>query len=279
MRPFLKVIEHKTLGKQIGSSYSEDRLVVANDFVAVIDGSLGDGRIPCDAFAALLDRSVSFLEKADPSKSALEIARALTELYREEKTRLGISGLAGSGAMVVAGYNRVRHEVFRVGDCHVSLGGEKQTRATHVEEIGSAARALLIEAALRRGQTREELMASAWYRSLFRPYFEAQMVFANDSDHRFGFAVIDGQPLPEKFVESFDVAHGDVEIVLATDGYLAPSTTLATAEAELKAALVSDPMCIGPNLGPKGLQPGLRSYDDRSYVRLQVCSIEMPINR
>ena len=89
--------------------------------------------------------------------------------------------------------------------------------------------------------------------------------------------------------EACGMSDGEHEIVLASDGYplahcAATSsqgiwgetanaylpTTLIEAERVLAVALKDDPYCCLTNVSTKGIRPGQRSFDDRTYMRFRV---------
>lgn len=58
------------------------------------------------------------------------------------------------------------------------------------------------------------------------------------------------------------------EVVLASDGYPELCCTLEESEERLCAVIAEDPMCVGRNIGTKGIMDGMESFDDRGYVRI-----------
>jgi len=59
-------------------------------------------------------------------------------------------------------------------------------------------------------------------------------------------------------------------LVLATDGYPVLMPNLKDSEQALHQLLLEDPLCIGPLLGTKGMRPGNKSFDDRTYLKLEI---------
>ncbi len=86
----------------------------------------------------------------------------------------------------------------------------------------------------------------------------------------YGFAAIDGRPVPAALVVVHDVPGGVEELVLASDGYPEIRPTLAETEARLAELLAEDPHCMGALRGTKGVMAGQLSFDDRSYLRLRL---------
>lgn len=221
-------------------------------------------------FGALLDALGAWALTNCDRLATEGLVTGLSEMVYHAKRKAGIDVCSETGGVVIAGVFADRGEAFRVGDSHLAIDGKAMVRRPHVERIGSEARRLVIEAALKRGMRPAAVMRTRWYKALFLPYLKAQLAFANDPDHVFGFPVINGQSVPIRFLETYPISLKNCEIVFATDGYLSPALNRADAEHELQLSLANDPMCIGTSLGPKGLGPGLASFDDRTYLRISI---------
>jgi pentapeptide repeat protein len=86
----------------------------------------------------------------------------------------------------------------------------------------------------------------------------------------YGYAGIDGRPVPQSMVVVHPLPPGVTELIIATDGYPEIHPTLARSEARLTELLAEDPGCVGALMGTKGLTDGQLSYDDRAYLRLRI---------
>ena len=86
----------------------------------------------------------------------------------------------------------------------------------------------------------------------------------------YGFAALDGRPVPPALIVVHDVPARVGELVLASDGYPEIRPTLAETEARLAELLAEDPHCVGALRGTKGVMAGQVSFDDRSYLRLRL---------
>ena len=85
----------------------------------------------------------------------------------------------------------------------------------------------------------------------------------------FGYPMLDGTVVESRFLKTQKVAEGST-IVLATDGYPILKESLAESEKELARLLKEDPLCIFDYKSTKGLAEGCSSFDDRTYVRLEI---------
>ena len=72
---------------------------------------------------------------------------------------------------------------------------------------------------------------------------------------------------PCQYLEVIDIT-GANEIVMATDGYIEPRSTLAESEMLLAERIARDPLMIDGTPQTKGVQPGANSFDDRLYLRV-----------
>ena len=147
----------------------------------------------------------------------------------------------------------------------VHLGDSPVDRAT------SSARAAFLRARLIQGVPVERLRAQDDGRALIRPLLDMQHAFRNVDapDEPFGYGAIDGRPVPQRYLEKWEVPDAR-EIILASDGYPALFPSLVQTEEHLRAELERDPLRIGRSASTKGVAPGAVSFDDRAYLRLAV---------
>ena len=81
---------------------------------------------------------------------------------------------------------------------------------------------------------------------------------------------MNGGEIPEELVKVIRLSEGEHEIVLASDGYPVLKPTLQQSEQELERIMKDDPQCCRLYESTKGLKPGNKSFDDRTYVRFRV---------
>jgi hypothetical protein len=151
--------------------------------------------------------------------------------------------------------------VWRVGDCPFRIDGALHSEPKRIDEVTSTFRAAFLAA------SPEPQGTTDVGREAILPLLRIQGALANKPGE-FGYGVIDGREVPREFIEVFHIPGDASEIVLASDGYPTLPATLADAEADLAALLLTDPLCTGPLRGTKGLIPGQSSFDDRAWVRL-----------
>jgi glycerophosphoryl diester phosphodiesterase len=84
------------------------------------------------------------------------------------------------------------------------------------------------------------------------------------------YAVIDGFPIPQRYVRVITLDFQPWEIVLASDGYPFLEPTLQKSEEKLALQKATDPLNIGVFKATKAFSEGNNSFDDRAYIRFSV---------
>lgn len=106
-------------------------------------------------------------------------------------------------------------------------------------------------------------------RDLIEPLLRRQWALANTVGE-FGYGAIDGTAGPDAYLEVFTVGDDCSEIVLASDDYPTLPGSVAQAETGLARMLSADATCTGILRGTKAPYPGQASFDERSWVRIDV---------
>lgn len=263
----VKVLEAFQQRKLVDNSYSEDRTFIGETTIGIIDGARGPLFRDPGLLAGLLGAAANYLSQLDGQTDAQEGVHHLTQLAKTHKDCAGAPApLSHTGGFVFCVVHTARREVWRLGDCGYAIDGSDRAAQIEAESVGAKQRALILRSQVVKGLSVSDVMTNADYDSLIDTHVDAQMHFANQASDAYGFGVINGAPVPQQFVEVEPIPIGVQEIVVTSDGYPRASATLAGAEALLDRYLREDPLCIGVNMGPKGLGPGRRSYDDRSYI-------------
>ncbi|MGI5292691.1 hypothetical protein ACQEVF_56600 [Nonomuraea polychroma] len=278
------VAEHAVIPKAGGQG--EDRLVVLDDrdgvyCVAVIDGVTDKsgrdfGGMSGGARAA--ERVAETLAQLSPDASPVETVEAMTSGLMTLRREWSITAddLLAPAAVAAVAWPR-QQVMWRVGDVHIAVGcgSSGDVRWRHhvgdklIDTVLAGTRAAYLHCLLIQGQRVEDLAAADPGRALIRPVLERQAALANRDDAGpFGYGLLDGRPVPERFIETFPLSDDACEVVLASDGYLSPAATLAEAEAELRASLQADRLRIRDHAATKGVAASAGSFDDRAYVRL-----------
>jgi len=281
----MKIIESKIVGKK-SQEACEDGMVVTDDFIAVIDGStsktpkhlnpdMKNGRY------AMLLISEYIREQLKADASVDDFCQGVTEyIYNKVYQPLGVAErlaqhpeerLTASAIL----YSRARREVWMVGDCQAIIGGKLYENGKPYEE--------------KIAQKRVELILQGMSPAEARKQIEPLLVRAMLEGQNKTYTVIDGFPIyregvrvvPLKMkqasndIETYLEEHSKpisspYEVVLASDGYPFLKPTLAESEEALAKQIANDPQNIKTFIATKGIVEGNKSFDDRTYVRIEV---------
>ena len=281
----MKIIESKIVGKK-SQEACEDGMVVTDDFIAVIDGStsktpkhlnpdMKNGRY------AMLLISEYIREQLKADASVDDFCQEVTEcLYNKVYQPLGVAErlaqhpeerLTASAIL----YSRARKEVWMVGDCQAIICGKLYENGKPYEE--------------KIAQKRVELILQGMSPAEARKQIEPLLVRAMLEGQNKTYTVIDGFPIyregvrvvPLKMkqasndIETYLEEHSKpisspYEVVLASDGYPFLKPTLAESEEALAKQIANDPQNIKTFIATKGIVEGNKSFDDRTYVRIEV---------
>lgn len=276
----MRVIEQYTKGKATTTPSNEDAVVVTTYYAAVIDGATPkttfrypDGETPGHRAARLLAEAVQQLPpEADAHCAIAMLNRILHEPAVEAANR-------PTASMVI--FSVMRREIWMVGDCLYACveDDEIDNGALHVsdnskriDKILSQWRGDILRSLLSRGVCSEEdIVRNDPGRAIIQPFITRQVRYQNTiAEHPLAYGVMDGEDIPMRFIICRSIPIETKQLILATDGYPTLYPTLAETENELQRLLKIDPLCIGPLAGTKGIKPGNCSYDDRTYLRLEL---------
>lgn len=273
------VVEQALVGKIADSSSCEDALVITPGFAAVIDGATTkssarfDGKTTGRLAAELLTGVIKRL----PCDATLEcfIAEAENQfmnLYRHNNIleRVTVDPSCRLAASVAV-YSDVRREVWSVGDCRVRIADKVFMHEKAVDVRLAGKRAAVIEAYLAQGGSPDALRVHDVGRMDIASELREQLSAQNNPGVSEAYGVIDGFTPYAADVHCYRVEPGS-EVVLSTDGYPLPLSTLSAAEHYLGEILRDDPLCFRRYKSTKGRYDGYLSFDDRAYVRLRVDS-------
>jgi glycerophosphoryl diester phosphodiesterase len=269
-----RVVESASFAKSGRDEENEDVIVLTPAFAAVIDGATDQSGLRYDGLTggrfAARSLAVAFAD-LDPEADLDTAIDFLTAGLAAAVRRAGgdpTAWLCPTASLVC--YAGARREIWRVGDCAFRLDGQVDAPITLIDRVASEARATLDRALLASGVSLAQICATDPGRDLILPLLRVAGAFQNhpNPDCEFGRGVLDGKRVPAHFRERFPV--GDAtELVLTSDGYPQLCATLAASERALSHALAIDPLRISfAHPETKGMTPGARSFDDRTYLRL-----------
>jgi hypothetical protein len=284
----IRYVEHATRSKFRDGSGNEDRLVLADTVCAVIDGATakpGQAARSGANIAALIAGALEEIGKHNGAHteadrrtspdSAFDAQTLVAQVTAHVRAALDLpvgehlsDGAVARSSAAVAIYLASRRQLIRVGDCHLAINGQAYRGTKAIDTLLSEVRSLYLRLSRDAG-TAVAVGADDPGRAVIMPLLTRQAALQNRADlSPYGYGCIDGTDVPPAFIEVWDIPP-DTEVVLCSDGYLTPAPTLAGAEAELSAALATDPDCIGVLKGTKGVRADQISFDDRSYLRFR----------
>ena len=271
------MIEQFVEGKYPTPRVCEDVIAVTADFAAVIDGATDKRGIDFDgrtggrlAAEAVRDAVLGLDRQAGIADFVREATAVLAERVASVAVDFDLPTDDGPSASFVA-YSDARREVWRVGDCSWMSGAGAFPGGKRIDSICAGARSALLRALQEQGIDQDQLLSEDPGREMILPLLRNQHVFRNlpDPSSYLSFGAIDGREVPDRFLEVWP-AEKVSEVILASDGYPELKSTLALTEEALEDELARDPLRIGRHPATKGLAPGLRSFDDRAYLRIGV---------
>lgn len=277
----MNIIEQISIPKS-PTKANEDGIVITNDFIAVIDGStskttrrhssrMSNGRYAmtlvadyirhmpapstCHEFCVGVTKKI-YQHYLTPVFHAWHREKRLQQLLQHPEERMTASAVV---------FNRLRREIWLVGDCHCLIDGAYFDNPKPYEDELAEIRARRAKQLLANGMTIDEMLRDDPARQAMIPRMLETMKEQNST-----YAVIDGFTIPEHKVPIITLGFQSHELVLASDGYPFLRPTLAESEQLLMKQKSEDPMNIGTFKATKGFFPDNHSFDDRTYIRFQV---------
>lgn len=264
----MKILKQFTHGKVSDDSYNEDRFVIGEHAIGVIDGSRGPGYMKKNAIEGILDRACDLVRTLPENANAHDLVASFTSITAGIKNAYQIDEMRYSGGFHFVIYHKPSRQIWRVGDCMYRMNGQTVQDEIEIEFIAARQRAVMIHALLVQGQSTMEVMASDAYRDMFLPFFAPLLDFANNSSHKYGFGVINGLRVPQKFVKITEVSENCETLILSTDGYPKLFDSFEETEHYLERLMERDPLCINEFFSSKGMTPDQVSFDDRTFVKI-----------
>jgi hypothetical protein len=267
----VRVVEQFVRGKLDDPSLCEDAVVVTPGFAAVVDGATDvSGR----SYAGVTGGRWAMLACVDAIQGLppeADAETAVAALSAELANRIDpATPVAERPSASVTLFSAARREVWQVGDVGFRWAGRPAPPRKRVDEIAVAFRVAVVAAEVAAGTISLNAMTGDDPgRAAARPLLARQGFFRN-TPGPYGYAAVDGRPVPGSLMVVRPVPSHVRELTIASDGYPVIENTLAESEATLTRLLARDPWCVGELAGTKGVRPGQVSFDDRAYLRLSL---------
>ena len=243
---------------------------MTDDFIAVIDGSTSkaDVRYSPDVSNGrlcmqIVSRVIS--ENLTPDSTITDFCRLTAEAvsaYYSQKPVKADNNLMAASAVVL---NVKKQEVWFVGDCLCLIDGVLYEYPKPEEEVNAEKRSKYIHKLLEEGRATVEGLR---IKDIGRDCIKNELRSCCERQNR-DYAVINGMDIPENLIHVVPVADAK-EVVLASDGYPVLKGTLTESERELERIINNDPLCIDLYKATKGVMQGYKSFDDRTYIRIEL---------
>ena len=265
----LTVLEAATRPRTLDAR-SLDRLYIGESLVAVVDGATPKMNMKgtrVEAFLAHILRSLKIAEKHAWSLDEFVSRSTMSEIG---DPRLGSAYLPAATLAVVSA---TRSEVWRVGDAWVSIDGVSMEPDRQIEKQVALRRRKILTQHMERGYSVEELRSH----DVGREAIVGELMTLSDLRNSLepgGFGALDGGHVDSQFQEVWPLTDNTSHVTLATDGFLSPASTLDAAEGELAFRTARDPLMIEDPPATKGVIPGALSFDDRTYLRVEISHTE-----
>lgn len=269
----MKIIEQLVVPKN-DKQKSEDGIVITDNFVAVIDGSTSKSTRQLSRWRSngryAMKIIADYIKHADKSVDVARFCREVTAAVRKKYGKKDLERLAVHpedrlcASCVV--FSRLRREVWMIGDCQCLIGDTLYDNPKPGEAPIAAIRAERAQQLLDDGtETVESLRENDVAREAIIPALVEGMKGENVD-----YAVVDGFDIPLSKVRVLTLNFEPWTVVLASDGYPFLRPTLEESERLLQQQLHDDPLNIHAFKATKAWRTGNNSFDDRSYVRLEV---------
>jgi hypothetical protein len=276
----VEIVEQFVLGKAGNPQTCEDAIVVTAGHVAVIDGATDisgrnhDGRTGgWWAMAACRDAVQQLPYEVDAQTAVAAMTSVLAA-----RIDPGLAPDERPSAAVTL-YSRARREIWQVGDVGFAYPGLPVSAGRPrklVDQVAASFRAAVVAAEVAAGRISLDRVTGIDPGRLAARALISRQGALRNTPGRYGYAAVDGRPVPPSMVVVHPVPDGIDEVIIASDGYPVIDETLAASESRLAVLLEKDPWCVAELAGTKGVLPGQISFDDRAYLRFRISAAELP---
>lgn len=163
-------------------------------------------------------------------------------------------------------YSDFYREIWMIGDCQVSVDNQIYLNPKKSDLVLSDMRSLILH--ILKNENWQEAQKKA--RDIIEPWILKANYFANKEDSTYGYAVINGEDIPQSLIKKIKLDENHHEIILTSDGYPEVKASLKKSEDYLNTILEKDKSCCEMYLSTKGLKKGQKSFDDRTYIRFSI---------
>ncbi len=272
--PIIHIIQHTSVSKNQKEA-NEDALVVTDHFIAVVDGVTS--KIPMrydEKTSGRLAMEIvrQRIKQLPPRTTVHQFVDAVNEDFAEKWRSMSLLRLYEQQFQAVtAVYSRHYRQIWLIGDCQLLIDGRHHENPKKSDSVLSEMRSLILTLhESRSNDPNDPPTGEDEGRSFILPWIQQACRFANRDIPDYGYAVLNGEPVPERLLRIFQLDEEPHEIVLASDGYPWLESTLEQTEDRLQKQLREDPLCYKQYRSTKGRTAQAGSFDDRTYVKFQI---------
>lgn len=257
---------------KISDEQCEDVIVNTPDFIGIVDGVTSkstfrfNGQTSGKLAATMI---ASILKNSAPEMTINQFVTRVNSFFAQfyEQVDFPYDKASQGLQAVTVVYSRHYHQLWQIGDAQINLDGQMQPNTKPSDDVLANFRSLILKTS---GLPNSALEPQADPgRQAILPWLLKATQFANSADNEWGYAVLNGAPIPDALLKVTTLDDAPHEIALASDGYPEVTLKLASTEAALANVLANDPLCCQQYRSTKGLVVGNRSFDDRSYIRFE----------
>lgn len=229
-----------------------------------IDGNRSNGRY---CMELIRDYIATMPDDTTASEFCDDITRRIFDIYSEHGIDIGRLRLNPTERLTASAaiYSACHRQIWMVGDCQCMANGRTYDNSKPQEAILAAKRSAFLKQALAKGLAVKDVQCQDPGRA-----FIISELIESCREQNISYSVIDGFAIPQDKIKIINIGESCHEIILATDGYPVLKPTLQESEEALNHQLATDPLCINTFKATKGLMKGNISFDDRSYIRVQI---------
>ncbi|MEC5423465.1 hypothetical protein QGM71_08135 [Virgibacillus sp. C22-A2] len=275
----MRIVEKFIQSKTGNIRYCEDTYFCNDHFAVVIDGATNvsdrefSGKTPGQLAASTIKQTFLHLGGKEDIEA---IVQAINSNYQQLYKRLEIEDeiqekpyIRPSASMII--YSKYHQRVWMIGDCQCFYNDTLHQNIKRVDEVFEEVRSIIMKGELQVGKKPEELMVDDIGFELIKPLIQKQYNFQNATPaSSLSYAVVNGFTIPLELIKTIDIPPNTEYISLGSDGYPKIYGSLEETERELKRLLEIDPLCIEENMGTKGVAKNNISFDDRTYIKVEI---------
>lgn len=251
----------------------EHRIVVHDHFAALVSGAcVGsqppvEGEAPAQFATRVIAKAIRTL---GPGTGPNRFTTRLTNVLGAAIEAKGIDdNLIWPAASVVC-LSAPRREIWRIGTSSVAINEKVHYGTKTAHQAANAFRAVVNAANVEKGMPVSAIRRDDPGSVAAQPIYDAQPYLINKTG-QWGYGAINGEPVPNAFLEVFELPPGPCSVILASAGFPEIAPTLGQTLHRLEILQEEDPAGID-RLWMMGsaLAPGNRSMQDLAYLSLLV---------